>query len=288
MSTQIEVLIDTGPTLLTKTWYVDGSASDVGTVTIGIVDADGTEVVAAGTAVTDNTDGTYEYSLAIQTEVADLSVTWTNNDGQALTDRVAVVGGWLFTIAELRAFHASDLTAAAYPNDDVGAMRTLITAEFERICGVAFVPTYKRQVLPGTGTRELEVDRPKLSSVLACTIGTATVTGFVVDELLPVVYRTGGVFNLATSTNPRNVTISYRHGHETVPPDIRRAAKIAAHSRLKKDVTGAGVPYSASSWNDGTGQYQTFAPNNKTQRWFGIPDVDSVLREYRLGGGVWA
>ena len=288
MSTTVSVLVDTGPTTLTKTWYVAGTATDVGTVTIGIVDADGTVIVAPLTAVTDNSDGTYDYSLAIQTQVASLSVTWTNDDGQALTDIVEIVGGWVFTEAELRAFHGADITAAKFTDAEIDEVRDAITEEFETICGVAFIPRYRREVLKGTGTTELGVARAKVQSVLACTISgtTVTATNFTGDPLIPVVHRTNGTFSRPTSTNPVNVTISYRHGHPSVPPAIKRAALIVAHSRLVADVKGQGVPANASSWTDPSGTYQSFGPSAKSHRWYGMADVDIALGKHDLNPAV--
>ena len=280
----MSILVNTGPTTITKTWYVDGTATDVGTVTIGIDDTDGNTIVAAGTAVTDNSDGTYEYALAVQTEVKELDVTWTSGD-QALTDRINIVGGWLFTEAELRSFYKSDLTSSTtYPDADINAARDRIAAEFEQICGVAFVPTYRRETHAGDGTTVLKVDRPYIRAILSATIsGTAqTVGNLTFDDTLPYVFHTTGTFSRSSTSKPRNVTISYRHGHQTVPPDIKRAAMILARQQLVKDVTGAGIPETASSWNDGTGQYVSFAPNDKTGRWYGIPAVDTALRRYSM------
>ena len=292
MSSPVAVLADTGPTTLTKTWYVDGDATDVGTVTVGIVDADGTEVVAAGTAVTsDGGDGTYTYTLGVQTEVAVLTVTWTvdTSPTQALVDIVEIVGGWMFTEAELRAFQGADITAAAYTDAQIDEVRDAITEEFEQICGVGFIPRFRRQVLPGTGSNELDVTRAKVQSVLACTISGTTVatSNFVPDELIPVVYRTNGVFSRPTASNPANVTISYRYGHPTVPPAIKRAALILAHSRLVADVKGQGVPANASSWTDPSGTYQSFGPSAKSQRWYGMAAVDIALARHNLNPDVF-
>lgn len=279
----MSILVSTGPTTVTKTWYVDGTASDVGTVTIGIDDADGNEIVAAGTAVTDNGDGTYEYALAVQNAPKILTITWTVGS-QSQTDILEIVGGWLFTEAELRAFHAGDIAAADFTDAQVNEARDAIAVEFESICGVSFVPRYRREVLAGSGETGLWVDRPMLGSVLACTISGTTVTAsnFTVDSLLPLVLRTNGTFSTPSSSSPRNVTISYTHGHTVVPPDIKRAALILARSRLVSDVTGTGVPANASSWTDSSGTFTSFAPSAKTDRWYGMPNVDIPLQRHSL------
>ena len=276
------ILVNTGSTTITKTWYVDGTATDAGTVTIGITDADGTEIVAPLTAVTDNADGTYEYVLAVQNEVKVLTVTWTVGT-QSQTDLLEITGGWLFTESEIRTFQNSDFSdAAVYSDAAIGEIRDAITKEFEQICGAAFVPSYRRQVLKGTGGRDLSVARPLIQAVIACTIGSTTVTGFSIDELLPLISRTGGTFSLPTSTDPRNVTISYRHGHASVPPDIKQAALLVAADRLKSNVAGTGIPARASSWTDPSGSYQTFGPSAKSGRWYGMGSVDVALVRHNL------
>ncbi len=281
----MSILVNTGPTTITKTWYVDGTATDVGTVTIGIVDADGNVIVAPATAVTtDGGDGTYAYSLAVQTAPKILTITWTEGT-QSQTDVLEVVGGWLFTEAELRAYYSSDLTSAAtYPDSDIAAARERITAEFEQICGVSFVPRYKRQTMSGDGSHVLWIDRPYTSEVLSATIGTTsqTVSNLALDDMLPIVRHKTSTWTAATNSDPYNVTISYVHGHAAPPGDIKRAAMILARNQLVKDVTGAGVPENASSWNDGTGQYVSFAANDQTGRWYGIPAVDTALRRYSM------
>jgi len=279
------ILVDTGPTTLTKRWYVDGTQVDKGTVTIGIVDLDGTVIVAAGTATTRNGSGattTYTFSLAVQADANELDVTWTRvSPVEAVVDRVHIIGGRLFTESELRAHYNSDLgDDTVYTDALLAEARDRITVEFEDICNVAFVPTYRRETIPGNGGRILELDRPFISQVLAATIGTTsqTVADITPDSTLAWVYHTTSFWNDATRSDPLNVTISYVHGHPTVPPDIKRAAMVLARMQLLKDVTGQGVPEIASSFTDPTGQYTSFGANDMTGRWYGIPVVDATLR----------
>jgi hypothetical protein len=279
----VSILVNTGPTTLTKTWYVNGDPTDVGTVTIGIDDGDGNEIVAAGASVTDGSDGTYEYAVAVQTAPKQLVVTWTSGD-QNQVDYLEVVGGWLFTETELRSFYSSDLTSeATYPDAKIAEARDRITAAFEEHCGVSFVRRWRRETHAGDGSVRLTVDRPYISSVSVATVGSTDVSSSVeASPVLPYLYRTSGSWNGATQASPFNVVVSYVHGHQSVPGDIKRAALIAARHQLAKDVTGKGVPETASSWNDATGQYVSFSPNDQTERWFGIPSVDSALREFSM------
>ena len=280
----MRVLKNTGPTTLTKTWYQDGVAADPGTMTVGAVDAvTGATIIASSTAVdTDNGDGTFAHALPVQSEVRLIDFTWTVGS-ESQTDRIEVVGGWLFPIAELQAFHNSDLSS--YSVAELVKIRDGITDEFEEICGVSFVPRYRFEKHSGQGGYALQLNRPRIQEVLSMTIsGTSkTASNYVPDEVAPFIHATTDWFAPATRSQPLNVEVAYRHGFETVPGDIRRAALVAAHERAKKDITGAGVPYTASSWNDGTGQYVSFGANSSTMRWYGIPEVDGVLRRFRRG-----
>lgn len=278
------ILKNTGPTTLTKTWYVNGTATDVGTVTIGIVDAAGTVVVAALTATTNNGDGTYTYSLAIQTQVSELTVTWTDSTGQSLVDEIEVRGNHLFTEAEARAFHGAELAnATTYPDGDIAEARDRIMDEFQQICGVSFVERYRRDQLPGTGGRVLFVKYPHVQSVLSATVSGTTVPVANVVATTPDgkgLWRTNGTWTRGTASNPLNVVVEYSHGLDTVPGDIKRAALILLRHLLVKDTTGGGLSDRAISLTDEVGTIRLSQPSNRFNRPYGIPSVDTALDRY--------
>src|SRR4051812_23143620 len=92
------------------------STTDPGTVTVGAVRADGTVLVAPGTATT--TVGVDRTSTlpAVDTALLDeITVTWTAGGVTIGTTTVVVVGGVLTTIAEVRAIEDStaDVTDTA-------------------------------------------------------------------------------------------------------------------------------------------------------------------------------
>ncbi len=283
------ILVDTGPTTLTKTWYVDGTQADKGDVTIGIVDLDGTVIVASGTAVTQVGSGsttTYTFPLAVQADVNELVATWTVvAPVEAVVDRIHIIGGRLFTEVELRAYYGADMADdTVYTDEAIAEARDRITVEFDMICNVAFVPTYFRETIPGSGGRILEVEHPRVTQILAATVGTTaqTVADLQPDPKLPYVYHTTSFWTHATASDPLNVTISYVYGHSSVPPDIKRAALILARMELVKDVTGQGIPEIASTFTDPQGTIGGFGANDMSGRWYGIPAVDAALRRYSL------
>jgi hypothetical protein len=256
-----QLLAGAGPYTLTKTWYVDGTATDVGAVTVGIVDGNGDEVVASGTATTNNADGTYDYSLADQASPDQLKVTWTRSDtGADLADRIELVGNWLFTEAQARAFNAkADATTALkplassteYPDATLADERERILADLEQWTGRGWVPRYARLELPGNGYTALSLNgafcrtsdgyplhRPgkfnDIGYILTATdSGTAvTVANIKIDPTRNVLIRTDTSWNTPTTTSPHNVVVEYVYGLPYLVDGVDRIAMKLLIDRL--------------------------------------------------------
>lgn len=280
----MSLLKNTGPTTLTQTWYVNGTPTDVGVVTIGIVDEAGTVVVTPGTATTNNTDGTYEYALAVQTEVTWLTVTWTDTASQSLVSRVEVRGNHLYTEAAARAYYGSEFTSeTTYPDSKIAAARDRTMDEFQQICGVSFVERHAREQLTGLGGRALEVKYPKVTSVISATVNSVAVTAsnvLVVPQDSRTLWRTDGNWTRGTNTDPLNVTVEYAHGYTSVPGDIQRAALILLRHFLVADTTGGGLSDRTVSLTDDVGTIRLATADGGRGRWYGIPFVDTTLMRY--------
>lgn len=280
----ISILKNTGPTTLTKTWYVNGTPTDVGAVTIGIVDEAGNTIVSAGTATTNNNDGTYEYTLAVQTQVNRLTATWTDTASQSLVDEIEIRGNHLFTEADARAFHGSELTnATTYPDAKIAEVRDRIMDEFQQICGVSFVERYKRESLQGPGGRELWVKYPRITEIISATVSGTAVTVSNVLALKPhgkVLWRTDGNWVRGTASNPLNVVVEYAHGFDTPPGDIQRAALVLLRHHLVRDTTGSGITDRAVSMTDDIGTVRLAQADIRRKRYYGIPLIDATLERY--------
>ena len=271
----MSILVNTGPTTLTKTWYVDGDATDVGTITIGINDGTGTVVVASGTVVTDNSDGTYEYSLTrdLIPNPTILVTTWTEASAQSQTDHLEVVGGWLFTEAAARAFDSSAMTnATTYPDAVIAADRVRITDLLETWTHRSWVPRYARVELAGNGTRRIAVKggvrlsdgtrytrsgyQHDLNSVLSVTAnGSAVSTSNVVIDGSELV-RTDTTWPTATTSNPLNVVVEYTYG---LPPGAQGSDRIGL--LLARDrIVSSNISDRASSFSDELGTYRFTTP----------------------------
>ncbi len=233
-----QILVDAGSVTLSKQFYEDGVASDPGVVTIGITDAMGDTVVAAGTATSGTGTSARTYSLANQDEVNVLYVTWTRTTGGSFqVDVVEVVGSWLFLLSQARSFgQKSDNTAplastTEYTNAMLGDERTRIGDELENWTGRSWIRKYARVEIPGSGSNCLYLSRGRrratngqsvggpgfdmdINRLIGATVdGTAqTLTDIVIDggRLL---HKTG-TWSTPGSDDPLNVIVEYEYGLE--------------------------------------------------------------------------
>ena len=272
----ITILANVGPTALVKRWYEDGVQVDAGAVTVGIDDAAGNEVVAAGTATSKagtGTTTTYTYQLAIQATLNLLTATWTRTDtGAALQDQVEVVGGHLFTVADALGF--KDRVGASIPVADIISHRDDITNLFQDVCRRSFVPKYGREVVTFNDSGVAWTGWPDLTLVrsLADRYGTAW-------DLATLETTTAGRLYLPGMT-PGQATVEYEHGLTRVPAAIKRAALIY----LMNLAAGSDLLDRAIVHTDETGTYRLQQPDATHAT--GIPEVDTALAQYTYIWGV--
>ena len=268
MTTATRVLVGQGA-LLTFTAYDDGTQTDLGTITIGITDAAGSTVVASGTAVTDNGDGTYEYSLAKQTDVNLLIATWSVSGGADFTTYIEIVGSELFNEAQLRAFDNSALSDATdFPDADIAATRDRVTDYIEWATGTSFIRRYCRTVLAGSGNRNIwlsdgfhvtsggyPLNRPGAGKdvvrVIAANDGAAVTLADIDVNPSGQLALTDGVWTKSATSDPWNVAVDYEYGHPYPDGAVDRVAMLIAQQWL----TSNRIPSNAASFTDPLGSY---------------------------------
>lgn len=269
-----DLIRNAGPHALTKTWYVDGTPSDVGAVTVTVTDANGTETVSAAPA-TNAGDGIYTYSLASQPALGLLRVVWTRTGtGASLQpDYFEVVGNVLFTEVEARNVTYTGMqtplaSAVDYPDAAIHRVRRLITEQFEDRTGRAWTRRYARARLGGRGGYELGLwdghyddsagnpaggpgrDMPaKLISV--------SVSGVATD--LADVHIDGGVLRgvggwpYGTHAEPFNIVAEWEYGPDPVPMEANEhGLRMAVASLVPSDTSGWAQTFSGP---DGTVNY---------------------------------
>lgn len=267
MTTATRVLVGQGA-LLTFTAYEDGTEEDLGTITIGIVDANGAEVVASGTAVVDNSDGTYEYTLAKQTSVKLLIATWSVSGGADFTTYIEVVGSELFNETQLRAFD-NDAIPSTITDADIAATHDRVADYLENATGRSWIRRYNRAKLCGNGGRSVylsdgvsvtsagyPLNRPgsgqDIIRVISADDGTAKTVGDIqVGTLSGELALTDGTWTKATTGDPFNVVVEYEYGNPYPDGAVDRVAMLIA----QQWITSSRIPSSAASFTDPLGSY---------------------------------
>lgn len=258
----LRVLRNTDVTLK-KAWLVNGTPTPGKTINVTVKDLDGNDVATPGVA-SDIGSGFYTFDID-STEIPDvalLDTTWTETDG-TVTERVEVVGDWLFTEPQAREFDNGAMSAEAdYDDDDILAERDRITDLLEQWTGRSWIPRYRRLVFKGTGGRQLWVPdavheiggsngagvHTDLQQVLAVTVNGNTVSpaNVVVDKFDAVLHRTDAAWPKPTLSNPLNVVVDVEYGVSEVIDGADWAALALVRDRL----VPSNIPDRARSWTD--------------------------------------
>lgn len=255
---------------LTLTLYSDGDETDLGTVTVGIEDANGDTVVSSGTSVTDNSDGTYEYSLAKQTEPGFHINTWSVAGGSDFTTYTDVQGSTLFNEASLRAFDDEAVSnATLYDDDAIGKMHQRVVEYLEAYTGRGWVRRYNRVTVNGTGSRLLDLshmskavtsgglhlNRPgayeDIIQIISADDGETVSTSNIEIHPGGVLQRTDAAWTAATTDSPFNVTIEYEYGQPYPVDGADRIAMMLA----KHWLVTTRIPDTATAFNDALGSF---------------------------------
>lgn len=199
---------------------------DGNTATVTVTRADGTPVVTGG-ATTRVSAGVYQWTLPPQADLDDLDLAWTGTFAgvaQTVITEAEVVGGFYFTLAEMRELEPFS-SAAAYSSARLTSARNWIEDLIEHHCGVAFVPRYRRVTLPGDGTVNLWVPDLMLRKLRSVSIGGQALT---VGQLATIVPVGHGVLHRSDGApfirGMANVVVAYEHGYDAPPADVRRVA----------------------------------------------------------------
>lgn len=201
---------------------------------------------------------------------------------QTLTTYHEVVGDQLFSLSEARTFdHGALSSGTAYSDWAILAMRDRIAEAFESITGVAFGLRASRYILDGDGTSSIWLPASRCHSIRAIatrTHGSKVWQPFTTQQLEAVTVSPHGRLVNEVGIWPlgiANVRVDLLHGWERVPLEIRRAALWV----LRDHLSGSNLPRNAISQVDELGTFQLSTPGVRGA-WFGIPEVDEILRRY--------
>ena len=199
-------------------------------------------------------------------------------------DLVAEAATALFTVAEARAFHASELSdAAEYQDAEIIFTEKEVRAWFEDRFGVSFFPVLHTDELhDGDGTDTLDLDWPLVNSVSAVSLRSGTTwTDLTADQLDQIQYSKTGRLTWEGGCFPRAknaVKVTYIAGHASVPSRIRDAALMITVDELCVN----GVPYQAESYDAGGVAYTFGRGDGYNDNWFKFPQVMAAYRAYHM------
>lgn len=260
-----------------------GEPTAAGTVVASAVDATGASVLTDTTASYDSTTNTYSVSLTALSSLELLDVTWTGS--VSTSTKVEVVGGYYFSIADVRAYKNGVMSSTdTYPNALVRAARDEVEREFERVCW-PFVPRYRRVVMPATGCRQLALQDMHVRTVRSVVEydadGTASYT-WTADDLAGLYWDASGIVTSTYKTFgwlPGTVAVEYEYGFDRPPADVVEAALRRLRHKMNADKSG--VPDRAVSYTVAEGGSYSLSTPGRNNAVTGIPDVDVVLNDPR-------
>ncbi len=274
------ILRRTSATITLEIYDASGALVDAtGLPTVTIEDSAGV-AIATDRVTTRASVGVYDAALSpAETAVLDsYSAAWTATVGgaeQTFATWYETVGGFLFSIAELRGEDEALADTGAYPAAQIRRARNSAEDRLEQLCGLAFVPRGRRVSLDGNDEAGILLPDLSVTAVVAASVDGTALTG---DELAAlavygyglVVRGDGGVW----TAGQRNVEVFYEHGMAVAPEPVRRAArKLAASEILPSAVPDRAV---AESTDVGTIRWSIAGRDGPT----GIPEVDAVIDQF--------
>lgn len=280
------------PATVTVTFYGDEAPLDADAgVTVTVKRPDGT-TFSTGPATHVGAAGSGQYKVVIpaQTNLTYFDVTWTGTfagNAATLTSYVEIVGDFYFTLSELRQYDSALTNTTRFPTDTLVEKRMDVEAEFEDICGRAFVPRFHReQLMQWTGEDYLRTEKPEVFNITKLTVDGADRMSYVTGNLIVRDQDDPHILHLYDEalelTNSDDVLIEYEYGMQRVPRPIKQMAKKRARGLL----LGMNATIDERATVMSIPDFGTFNLAAPGPAYTGIPDVDAVLHRYMLGFGT--
>jgi hypothetical protein len=274
----VERILQNTPGSISQQWYEAGAVVDPGTVTVGITAADGTEVVAAGTGTTGAGTNPRIYNLTTtHTALLDsLTVTWTSSAKGTLVSYLEVVGGFVFSLAELTAVKPQ---YATWTTAQMSDMRTTVETAFEEEYGTALVPRYKRQTITTSVAPDLLQLNPVVRAIRDATVDGTALTA---PQLAELTWSPGGsVYGYPWTGAYSNIVVGYEYGLPHPPPRIKQGLLRLA----KQWLTNGPIDDRAAVYNIAEGGTYSMVVPGRNGSTFGMPELDAIINQspYRIG-----
>lgn len=203
-----------------------------------------------------------------------LTVTWTgtiNTDPWSVTDPVEVIGGWPFTLSEMRAANTDLADPDRRPAHVLAAARQVAVERVGSITRVAWVSRRRTDTLIASGTLPtLLLPHPQVQTVHSITVNDTTL------DVSQVTIHDTGALDYPFPTGAV-VTVDYTHGHPTCPSDVAGAIRDLAVFTAAS--WGARMPDRATTISTDVGTFRLSMPGRDGPT--GLPEVDAILAPYR-------
>lgn len=271
-------------------------------VTVVAKKADGTTLFST-TATNDPAVGVYKVVISPQANLNFLTLTWTgtfSGTSISIDTYVEIVGGFYFSISELRAADSALANTSRFPDAALIDARLDVETEFEEICNRAFVPRFNRENIREFSWRdddkgkykEAELEFPDVFRITGASIGATSYSS--VDTLAwetsywiepgygtALNFRGGPILTGTIMSVP--TFIQYEYGFQSVPMQIKQKAL----KRARLNLLGMGStidPRATTMILPDIGSVNLATPGIRGSE-TGIPDIDVVLRRYTYNGG---
>lgn len=285
------VLRNTAATI-SVTFYNGSTAVEAdGTVTVTAKRADGTTLLGPTAATNDPAVGVYSIVIPPQANLNFLTLTWSGTfTGTAITieSYVEIVGGFFFSIAELRASDNA-LSITRFSNQQLIDARLSVETEFEDICGQAFVRRFASEYVEDVYDYDIFTQHYNPRKLLALKVNGTTYDVSTWEALYYVTTGSGGKSitlagpALVATYGGNHVYIEYEYGMTQVPYPIKEKAI----RRAKLNLLGMAStidPRATTMLLPDIGQVNLATPGMRGLE-TGIPDIDVVLRRYAVVSG---
>jgi hypothetical protein len=275
------ILKNTGATLQLLNYDSNGALANgaVGAMTATVTDSGGVAIAGSPFTITNPpaSGGTYLLALPAAgiSQLDRYTVTWNFADGSKRYTYFEVVGGFLFSVAELRSTYPELAANPPYTTALITAVREAVEERFEEVSG-SFVRRGRRVTLSGNGLSSILLDMDIRSVVSASVNSVALTSGELADV---VVFPSGEIYRRTGSwaSGVANISLLYEYGSDEPPEPIRRAAMMFARDLLVKTATDSEAR-AVVGFSDTIGPFRLGTPG--AGRATGIPEVDAVLVQF--------
>jgi len=260
---------------LTHTFYADDEETPLtlDSVTATLTDDTG---VAIGDPVsaTAGDDSSWQATFSAQ-PLGRYYVVWSGGDYVEF-DAFEVVGGFLFTVPQVRASDTDLVDKDLFPADEIIRYREVVESEFEEMAGRSFTPRVRRVTFVSDGTGEFVSLTPDSQG-----IESVTVDGTPIDDISGWhVTRLGKIVAPDTVARGAEVVVTVRYGFTTPPAEVARVGMIRLRDLMVSE--SAGIPDRATTWQPEEGGTYRLATPGLSGFQTGIPEVDATVKRYRL------